>query len=329
MLPVRNSGERFPAQGETDMKYDGQQHSLSILSKRSVVFAGVALLAATSLAGAEIKKSIAVAPIGSSAGTVGWISGEAIHAQLITELDKTGRYRVVERENLGGVLKEQDLAAEGRMRKGSGAETGNLEGAQLMIKGTITDAEEESGKGGSGGFKGISLGGKKTIYRVTMDFRIYDMTTGIILGTETASAEQVKKGKSGGVGIGGLRLGGNKSEGDTTGAIVRDLIKQALAGLDKHSKIMGWKSNVLSVKKGKAVILGGLRDGLEKGMKFKLFKLGEQIVDDDTGEVLDEGEETEVGEIELVQVKEKISFATKTSGEEPEKGFVVRLIQKD
>ncbi len=215
------------------------------------------------------------------------------------------------------------------MRKGSGAKTGDLEGAQLMIKGTITDAEEESGKSGSGGFKGISLGGKKTVYRVTMDFRIYDMTTGIILGTVAASAEQVKKGKSGGIGIGGLRLGGSKSEGDTTGAIIRDLIQQALAGLDKHAKVMGWKSNVLTVKKGKAVILGGLRDGLEKGMKFKLFKLGEPIVDEDTGEVLDEGEETEVGEIELVQVKEKISYATKTSGQEPEKGFVVRLIEKN
>ncbi len=310
------------------MRDNGKQHPMRILWKRSAVLACVAVLAGTGPAGAEIKKSIAVAPIGSSVGTVAWISGEAIHAQLITELDKTGRYRIVERENLGGILQEQDLAADGRMRKGSGAKTGDLEGAQLMIKGTITDAEEESGKSGGGGFKGINLGGKKTVYRVTMDFRIYDMTTGIILGTVATSAEQVKKGKSGGIGIGGLRLGGSKSKGDTTGAIIRDLIQQALVGLDKHSKVMGWKSKVLTVKKGKAVILGGLRDGLEKGMKFKLFELGEPVVDEDTGEVLDEGEETEVGEIELVQVKEKISYATKSSGQEPEKGFVVRLIEK-
>lgn len=280
----------------------------------------------TPTAQAEVKRSIAVAPIASTAGTVSWISGEAIHAQLITELDKTGRYRVVERENLGGILQEQDLAAGGRMRKGSGAKTGDLEGAQLMIKGTITDAEEESGKGGSAGFGGLSLGGKKTVYRVTMDFRIYDMTTGIILGTAATTAEQVKKGKSGGIGIGGLRLGGSKSKGDTTGAIVRDLIKQALVALDKHSEALGWKSKVLSIKGEKAVILGGKRDGLEKGMKFKLFELGEQIIDEDTGEVLDEGEETEIGEIELVQVKEKISFAVTSTGQSPQKGNVVKLV---
>ena len=290
------------------------------------VAAACTLLASVSIAQGEVKKSIAVAPIGwSGAGTVSWISGEAIHAQLITELSKSGRYRVVERENLGGMLQEQDLAAGGRMRKGSGAKAGDLEGAQLMIKGVITDAEEESGKGGSAGFKGLSLGGKKTVYRVTMDFRIYDMTSGIILGTTTATAEQVKKGKSGGIGVGGLRLGGSKSEGDTTGAIIRDLIKQGVAGLDKHAEVMGWKSKVHLVKDAKVIIIGGKRDGLEKGMKFKIFKLGEQIVDEDTGEVLDEGEETEVGEIELVQVKEKISYAVKTTGQEPEKGFVVRL----
>lgn len=292
--------------------------------------AACTLLASAAMAQAELKKSIAVAPIGwSGAGTVSWISGEAIHAQLITELSKSGRYRVVERENLDGMLKEQDLAASGRMRKGSGAKTGDLEGAQLMIKGVITDAEEESGKSGSGGFRGLSLGGKKTVYRVTMDFRIYDMTTGIILGTTTATAEQVKKGKSGGIGIGGLRLGGSKSKSDTTGAIIRDLIKQGLAGLDKHAEVMGWKSKVHMVKGAKIIIIGGKRDGLEKGMKFKVFALGESIIDDETGEVLDEGEETEIGEIELTQIKEKIAYAVKTTGQDPQKGNVVRMIEKD
>ena len=78
---------------------------------------------------------------------------------MITELDKTGRYRVVERENLAGILQEQDLAAQGRMRKGSGAKSGDLEGAQLMIKCVITDAEEATSDGTSGGFGGFSGGG--------------------------------------------------------------------------------------------------------------------------------------------------------------------------
>ncbi len=288
--------------------------------------AALGILCCCTAAQAEVKKSIAVAPIGWSAGTVSWVSGEAIEAQLISELTKTGRYRVVERENISGILGEQDMGTAGRTRKGSGPATGDLEGAQLMIKGVITDAEEESGKGGRGSFGGISLGGRKTVYRVTMDFRIYDTQTSLILDTATVTAEQVKKKKSAGLRIGGLGLGGDKSAGDTTGAIIRDLIQQALVAVDKQAEKLGWKSKVLTVKKEKVVILGGSRDGLEDGMRFKVFQLGEQIIDEDTGQVLDEGEETEVGEIKLVQVKEKVSYATSVTGEAAQKGNVVKLI---
>ncbi len=291
----------------------------------SLAFLGV--LCCCAAVNAEVKKSIAVAPITSTAGTVKWISGESIQAQLISELTKTGRYRVVERENISGILGEQDMAAGGRTRKGSGPKTGDLEGAQLMIKGVITDAEEESAKGGSGSFGGLSLGGKKTVYRVTMDFRIYDTQTSLILDTATVTAEQIKKKKGGGLRIGKLGLKGEESKGDTTGAIVRDLIKQALVAVDTQAGKLPWKSNVIAVKKdGKVVMLGGSRDGLESGMRFKVFQLGEQIVDEDTGEVLDEGEETEVGEIVLTQVKEKVCYATTATGQPPQKGNVVRLV---
>ena len=128
-----------------------QSSVANVWRKGSVLgLAVLGVLAWAAGAEAEVKKSIAVAPIGSTAGAVKWITGEAIQAQLITELTKTGRYRVVERENIQGILGEQDLASGGRSRKGSGPASGDLEGAQLMIKGVITDAEEESAKGGSG-----------------------------------------------------------------------------------------------------------------------------------------------------------------------------------
>lgn len=304
-----------------------QSNAVNVWRKSFVVgLAALGVLAWAAGAEAEVKKSIAVAPITSTAGAVKWISGEAIQAQLITELTKTGRYRVVERENIGGILAEQDLQSGGRSRKGSGPASGDLEGAQLMIKGVITDAEEESAKGGSGSFGGFSLGGKKTVYRVSMDFRIYDTQTSLILDTVAVTAEQIKKKKGGGLRIGGLGLRGDASEGDTTGAIVRDLIKQALAAIDKQAEKLGWKSKVLMVKGDKIIILGGSRDGLENGMRFKLFSLGEQLIDEDTGQVLDEGEETEVGEIKLTQVKDKVSYATMVTGEPAQKGYVVKLV---
>jgi len=276
---------------------------------------------------AGVKRSIAVAPIGSTAGTVSWISGEAIQAQMITELDKSGRYRVVERENLGGVLQEQDLAAGGRMRKGSGAKTGDLEGAQLMIKCMITDAEEATSDGASGGIGRLGGSKKKTVYKVTMDVRVYDTTTGIILKTANVSTEQVKKSKGGGIGIGRVRFGKKKSEGDTTGDITRELIQKCIAAVDKVAEVNAWKSSILTVRGDKIIILGGKRDGLEKGMKFTVFALGEALIDEDTGEVLDEGEETEIGTIQLTKIKEKISYASGVSGAGFAKGNVARLVK--
>lgn len=303
-------------------------HSSSFSSKKAVVsalsvFALIGVLLAAGAARAEVKKSIAVAPIQWNAGTVSWISGEALHAQMITELNNSGRYRVVERENLDGILKEQDLAAGGRMRKGSGPASGDLEGAQLMIKSVVTDAEEKAGKGGRIGFRGIGVGGKKTEYKVTMDVRIYDTQTGLILDTETVSATQTKGGKSGSIGIGGLSLGGEKSGGDTTGEITRLLIQEAINAIDKQAKKVGWKSNVHGVSGEEVIVIGGSRDGLENGMKFDVYELGEPVKDDD-GAILDEGKETKIGALTLTQVKEKISYG-KPEGKTPKKGDIVKL----
>jgi len=302
-------------------------------TSRAWFFAGIAVFCGVGVgparAKAEIKKTIAVAPIQWSVGTVSWISGEALQAQMISELSNTGRYRVVERENLDGMLKEQDLATEGRMRGGSGAETGELEGAQLMIKPVITDAEATESSGRSGSFKGFGMGKSKTVYKITMDVRIYDTSTGMILDTATVSAEQVKKGESGSGGVGGLGFGGNKDAGgDTTGDITRQLINDALKAIDKQAETIAWKSKVVLAKGDKIVIRGGERDGLEAGMKFKVFKLGEPIVDEDSGEVLDAGEETEVATIELTEVKDKVAYAKKITGDQPEKGNTVAWINE-
>jgi hypothetical protein len=160
-----------------------------------------------------------------------------------------------------------------------------------------------------------------------MDVRIYDAQTSLILDTVTVTAEQVKKKKGGGVNLGIVSVGGDESEGDTTGAIIRSLIKDALRAIDKQADVLGWKSTVKAIVKGRAVILGGSRDGLEEGMEFELFELGEAVVDDD-GTVLDEGEETKVGLIKVAQVKDKVCYCEKVSGQDPAKNNVVKLVTK-
>ncbi len=66
---------------------------------------------------AEFKKSVAVNWWG---GQVGWDMAD----MLSNELMGTKKFNVVERQKLNAVIAEQDLAASGRVRKGTGAKTG-------------------------------------------------------------------------------------------------------------------------------------------------------------------------------------------------------------
>jgi len=74
-----------------------------------------------------------------------------IESIVIDSLAQTGRFRLVERAELASVLGEQDLVTSGRIAKSSGAETGNVLGAEFLVQLVITDYETKT----SGTDKGV------------------------------------------------------------------------------------------------------------------------------------------------------------------------------
>src|SRR5262249_57115694 len=82
----------------------------------------------------------------------GWWTGaigDGMADMMATALFHSNRYIVLERQTLDDVLKEQDLASGGRIKKGTGAPTGEIEGAELLITGAVTEFEgAQSGVGG-------------------------------------------------------------------------------------------------------------------------------------------------------------------------------------
>jgi len=69
------------------------------------------------------------------------------------------------------------------------------------------------------------------------------------------------------------------------------------------------------------IINRGTREGVATGMQFKVGSV-EELVDPDTGEVLD-SEMTTVAELEADEVKEKITYCKILSGSGIEKGMTV------
>src|SRR5512143_233931 len=107
-------------------------------------------------------------------GGVGW----ELSGMLSNELSSSGDFRVVERQKLQNVLEEQNLAASGRVAKGTGAKIGKVTGAQYLITGTVTAYEENTSSTGGGlSFKGIGFGGKSTEAYLAVDVRVINTET--------------------------------------------------------------------------------------------------------------------------------------------------------
>lgn len=155
-----------------------------------------------------------------------WRGGTAreLADALSNELSATGKFKVVERQKLGAVLSEQELAELGLVRQGTGAQRGKLTGSQYIILGQITAYEEGVSEESTGGrIGGINIGGirigaggrqeKQQAY-IAIDVRVVDSTTGEVVHSRTVEGRSTSEAKGGDVGVsfGGISLGGDRSQ---------------------------------------------------------------------------------------------------------------------
>jgi curli biogenesis system outer membrane secretion channel CsgG len=84
--------------------------------------------------------------------------GDGMAEMLAHALFATNRYIVLERQRLEDVTREQDLGASGRARPEGAPPIGEIETADLLIYGTITEFEPGSAGGGAGA-GGVVVGG--------------------------------------------------------------------------------------------------------------------------------------------------------------------------
>jgi curli biogenesis system outer membrane secretion channel CsgG len=114
---------------------------------------------------------------------------------LATSLFNTNRYIVLERQTLQDVLTEQDLGASGRVSQPTAAPIGQIEGAELLVTGAVTEFEPgSSGVGGGigGGSWGSVIGGvvggiQKS--HVAIDLRVVDTRTSRIVAATSVAGE--------------------------------------------------------------------------------------------------------------------------------------------
>jgi curli biogenesis system outer membrane secretion channel CsgG len=165
------------------------------------------------------KARIAVAQFKDKTGKGWWTGkiGDGMADQLTTALFNTNRYIVLERQTLQDVMSEQDLGASGRVRSDTAAPIGQIEGAELLVVGAVTEFEGNASgaQGGVGGFGGGVLGGIMGGFRkshMAIDMRIIDTRTSRVLAATSV------EGEASDVNLGGL-LGGYGSAGALAGGL--------------------------------------------------------------------------------------------------------------
>lgn len=202
--------------------------------KRATLFALCAALvlavtvpAVTSAAKSD-KPRLAVLEFKNKADNQWWYHGGATAAQdvFVTELVKSGKFRVVEREQLEALMQEKNLTLSGDVDPSTAVKVGKLLGVNYLLTGAVTEygvTDKGAHGSGIGRLPGFSAG--KRNFVAAMNARLIDTSTGEIVWADEARGEEgsVK------VSVGGF--GGGVDDDRMFDKVLKPVIQQLTASL--------------------------------------------------------------------------------------------------
>jgi curli biogenesis system outer membrane secretion channel CsgG len=174
------------------------------------------------------KPRIAVLEFKNKADNQWWWHGGAQAAQdvFVTELVKSGKFRVVEREQLAALMQEKNLTLSGDLDPSTAVRVGKLLGVNYLLTGSVTEygVTEKTGRApGIGRLPGVSAG-KKT-FVAALNARLIDTSTGEIAWADEARAEE----SSAKVFVGGF--GGGVDDDRMFDKVMKPCIQQLTASM--------------------------------------------------------------------------------------------------
>lgn len=268
--------------------------------RKSIAFTLAGLMLAT-FAMAQGKPRLAVLEFGNKAQHGGWGRvGEAAQDMFITELVKSGKYSVIDRERLEALMREKNLSLSGDVDPRSAVQAGKLLGVEYILFGNVTEFGEQTNKAAVGWGIGVDVRKKKFV--AALDSRLVSTTTGEILWADTANREESN------VKVFVLGTGGGVDDQRMFDKVLRPVV-QELAGkvnnlsLQTSATVVGRVAGKVAKVEGATVWINlGSEHGIAVGDTLGVYKLGEAIKDPDTGEVLGQ-DEVKVGEVKVTAVK--------------------------
>lgn len=276
------------------------------------------------------KKRIAVLDFDVKAAGAEAKIGSSMAEMLITALQNTNKYIVLEREDQAfqAMLREQDLGREGRIRPETAAKFGEILGAQILIKGVVTEfCQVETLRGVGLLIKGVTLGGAGIVTaHVAVDIRMFDASTGEIIESHRTEQKARSIVVTGGVKIGDVVIGGVDFHKTPLGKATRKAIEDMVDFIVKQLKDKPWEGRVVKVKDDKVIINAGSDTGIRVGDIMEIWTVGEELIDPVTGLSLGVEEMQKIGVIKVTEVREKYSIATISSGTGFKRNDIVKMV---
>jgi curli biogenesis system outer membrane secretion channel CsgG len=188
-----------------------------------VVAAAVPVFAA-----ASDKPRVAVIEFKNKAENQWWYHGGAGAAQdvFVTELFKSGRFRVIEREQLDALMQEKNLTLSGDVDPATAVKVGKLLGVNYILTGSVTEygvTEKNANTPGLRRLPGVSVGKKEFV--AAMNARLIDTATGeIVWADEARGSEGTAR-----VHVGGY--GGGVDDDRMFDKVLKPVIQQLVASI--------------------------------------------------------------------------------------------------
>jgi curli biogenesis system outer membrane secretion channel CsgG len=310
-------------------------------------------LAATSSAWAQDKKLVAVldfdygtvrSQVQAYFGTDQDV-GKGISLLLEQKLVQDAKYRVIDRNAMDKILKEQNFSNSDRVDSSTAAKIGHILGVSAIITGSITQFgrdDKHIGLGGGGyglgkyGLGGLGKENSKAVVKVTA--KLIDINTAEELAICTGSGESKRGGFKMGGGGGGWSGGGgggvDMGSSNFAESILGEAVNAAVADLgqqldDKSAALPTIKVEVAGLiadVEGNSLILNvGSKAGVKVGDHLGVFHKGKEIRDPATGKIL-KTLNTRLGDVTITEVDDSSATGTFAGAALPKVGDVVQTV---
>jgi curli biogenesis system outer membrane secretion channel CsgG len=244
-----------------------------------------------------------------------WSLGDGMQEILVDRLLATGRFHVVERQDLGAVLQELKFQQDGVTRPQGKVATGRIRNCQYLIKGAVTDFGHISTN--AGGVSGLSwdiFGGSN---RAVMGMVLYviDVESGEIIASENIEESVSAKDLSVKAAYTGLSFGGSAFYQTPLGRATRRVVERAVKRITTAIAAQPWQPQIALVQEDGSVVINGGRDrGVRSGAEFEVVDAGRPILDPATGDAIGQSAGRSIGRVIVHEVRERYSTATVVIG---------------